>query len=352
MVKKFLKKVLAGSLAACVVFTSFSVPVHAGEIDPSAIAVGVGTTVKTGFQNAVAWGMQGRSGAYTETGAKGIALEVIEKGKMNAENVWNGAKTQFTKAANATQVDLVTIKDGKVVERIQCKNLTSKSGINKTISAVKEGKYQQTQIHGTTECAAAFNEKAVAEGLTKTMVDTGITEDMTIDCANRFLKKLPTAKSVVNNVKAGAAFGAAIDGGMALVESIQRGDDVYEATANVTVATGEGVVTGVIATASGEAIAAILAVTTSAGIVSVIVPVVGAVVIGQTVSFAYDHVIKENHVEEYVAEALRIASEDAVEMASNLNLQEKSGQVVDAVKAEASNVQAVIITGAGCIFNQ
>jgi len=66
---------------------------------------------------------------------KGHIHEVLVKDAHNARNLltMNGASTSLTKSTTAGTVDLVSTKGGKVIGRIQVKDVTSKAGINKLV---------------------------------------------------------------------------------------------------------------------------------------------------------------------------------------------------------------------------
>lgn len=154
----------------------------AATIEPAVIIGGIKTAASEAYDASVIARMAGRSGAATQTGAKGIAFEIMASDKKNLFQAFkNELKTIQTKNPTAIQVDLVTIsKDGnKVVERLQLKDIQSDSGINSLIKRVKNGDYRQAQLLGTDETAELYNAKAAAEGISKTMKKSGISTKST-----------------------------------------------------------------------------------------------------------------------------------------------------------------------------
>lgn len=100
--------------------------------------------IREGYEASVVSRMTGRAGAYSLKGSAGNALEIMANDKSNLGNLFKpDTVTRLTKSSTATQVDAVTTKAGKVVERIQYKDTVSPAGVQKTLNQVKAGKYQQ-----------------------------------------------------------------------------------------------------------------------------------------------------------------------------------------------------------------
>ena len=157
------------------VSTLFTTPAMAAPVEASTIIGGLKTAAEDIYDASVISRMTGRCGAATQTGAKGIAFEIMYADKQNLLNVFKQElKTIQTKNPTATQVDLVTIcGDGnKVVERFQLKDIQSDSGMYNLINRVKSGDYRQAQLVGTDETAELYNVKAKAQGVTKTMKES------------------------------------------------------------------------------------------------------------------------------------------------------------------------------------
>lgn len=121
-------------------------------------------SVVEGYDYSVAVRMSGRAGAYSPTGGKGNAFEVMYSDKKNLSNLLKpDTTTTLTNSSTARQVDLVTKKGNRIIERIQCKDTPSAKGTMDTIKRVQNGQYRTTQLVGTSESAAAFNAKAPSQ---------------------------------------------------------------------------------------------------------------------------------------------------------------------------------------------
>ena len=107
-----------------------------------------------GYEASVMNRMQGRSGAYTKTGSKGIALEIMGTDQINVRNMANpDVSAALTKKANAPQVDVVVMNQNRVSERLQFKDVVSDTGVGNVIKRTKNGDYRSAQMYGTTESA-------------------------------------------------------------------------------------------------------------------------------------------------------------------------------------------------------
>ena len=102
---------------------------------------------------------------------KGHVPEIPVKYGSDLLNLFNGSSTQVPKNAKT--------KGGKVIERIQVKDVTSSAGVRKIVNQVASGKYRSVQLVGseeTTEMGTAALKKA---GLSKRMVSSGVSSDTT-----------------------------------------------------------------------------------------------------------------------------------------------------------------------------
>ena len=101
--------------------------------------LGIGSEIaREGYEASVVHRMTGRAGASTIKGAPGNALEIMANDKRNMKNLLKpDTVTKLTKSSTATQVDAVTTKSGKVIERIQYfrSSKNCKSGKIRKISA-------------------------------------------------------------------------------------------------------------------------------------------------------------------------------------------------------------------------
>lgn len=208
---------------------------------------------REGYEVSILYRMQGRSGAYTVKGAPGNALEIMANDRANIKNILKlDTVTKLTKCPTATQVDAVTMKGGKVLERIQYKDTTSTAGIQKTLKQVESGKYRQTQLRGTTETAEKFNKLAQEKGITKRMESTGISSKTTKRVGDKFTKQTPKFASVGDAVKSSVKVAAGLTAGVEVVKSIANEDSAGECASHVVSKTSESVITAAAATASAE----------------------------------------------------------------------------------------------------
>ena len=229
-------------------------------------------SVVEGYDYSVAVRMSGRAGAYSPTGGKGNAFEVMYPDKKNLTILLKpDTTTTLTNSSTARQVDLVTKKGNRIIGRIQCKDTPSAKGTMDTIKRVQNGQYRTTQLVGTSESAAAFNAKAPSQGVTKVMKDSGISTKDTTRVSNKF-NGVQSSTGIANAAKSSAKLGGAFGRGMAAVESIVNGDDLSTTTGNVASGALKGSVSGAAGTAASEA--------TMAALAAAPIPLAAKVVIG------------------------------------------------------------------------
>ena len=257
---------------------------------------------KTGYEASVIGRAVGRAGANPHL--KGHIHEILVKDARNARNLltMNGASTSLTKSTTAGTVDLVTTKGGKVIERIQVKDVTSQSGINKLVKQCADGKYRSAKLVGSEESAQAFNKAAEKAGISKRMTSTGVSSKSTESLAQRAgATGSGTLGSAIGQAaKTGGAAGAIIGGGVAVVKGcidLANGTaDVVEVAGTVVKASAKGGVSGAAAgaaaTAAGAgAVAAVSALGMTglaATAVTVGAPIAVAVGVGYVASEAFD----------------------------------------------------------------
>lgn len=235
---------------------------------------------------------------------KGHIHEILVKDMRNAGNLLklNGASTELTKSTTAGTVDLVTTKGGKVIERLQVKDVTSQSGINKLVKQCAGGKYRSTQLVGSEETTQAFNQAAEKAGISKRMTSTGVSTKSTESLAQRAgatgSGSLGSAMSQA--AKAGGLAGAAIGGGIEVVKGcidFANGDaDAAEVAGRVVKAGAKGgasgAAAGAAATAAGAGATAIITSLGMTGLAAtattVAAPLVAAVAVGYVASEAFD----------------------------------------------------------------
>lgn len=217
--------------------------------------------------------MVGRAGAYTADGAKGIAFEIKYMDLENLKNLFTGMMTSLEESSTNAVSDLVTSgKGGEIIDRIQCKTATSKSGINKIVEQVTDGKYDNVRLAGTTECAEVYNEAAMQNGL-PLMEDSGISAKSAEQTAERFLNPGSNASQALRAVGRAGAVGAVIKGTCAIYESVRRGDNVNELIAHVMTEAPKGAITGAAACMAGDTVVVAL---TLAGISNPVILIIGA----------------------------------------------------------------------------
>lgn len=262
----------------------------------------VAVTGKTIYEGSVIARAMARAGNNPHL--KGHIHEILVQDKCNIRNLlrMDGATTQLTKSTTATTVDLVTTKGGKVIERIQVKDVTSASGIDKLVKQCAEGKYRSAQLVGSEETAELFNKAAEKAGISKRMTSSGISTKSTESLAQRAgaTGSGSLGSAVGQAAKAGGAAGAIIGGGIAAVKGcidlIEGRADAVEVVGSVAKASAKGGVSGAAAGAgatlagagAATAVSALGMGGAAATALTVGAPVVAAVAIGWAVSELFD----------------------------------------------------------------
>ena len=232
---------------------------------------------REGYEASVMARMVGRSGAYSPKGASGNVLEIMANDKANLKNILKpDTITKLTKSPVATQVDAVTMRGGKVLERIQYKDTPSVSGIQKTLKQVESGKYRQTQLRGTTETAEKFNLLAEKKGISKRMESTGISTKTTNRIGDKFVGQTPKLASLGNAAKTSATMAAGVTAGIEVVKSIANGDSVGECTGHVVSKSAESAITAVVSTVAAEATFGVASTLLASSAIPVVGPLVAA----------------------------------------------------------------------------
>ena len=240
--------------------------------------VGIGAEIiREGYEASVVSRMAGRAGASSPKGSSGIAFEIMATDKSNFENFFRpDTITKLTKSSTAKQVDAVTTKAGKVVERIQYKDVVSSSGVQKTIKQVKAGKYQQAQLRGTVEAAEKYNNAAKSCGVAKNMKSTGIKHDAAQRVGDKFTKQPIKMSSLGNAVKGSVAVSAGITVAVEVGKSINNGDSVGECTGHIVSKGAESAISAAVATVAAESVAGAV----GGLLASSAIPVIGPVIAG------------------------------------------------------------------------
>lgn len=265
--------------------------------------VGHGAVVsKTAYEGTVIGRAMARAGHNPHL--KGHIHEILVKDARNVRNLFtlNGAHTDLTKSTTAGTVDLVTTKGGKIIERIQVKDVTSKAGINKLIKQCADGKYRSAQLVGSEESAQAFNSAAEKAGISKRMSSSGVSSKSTESLAQRAgaTGSGSLGSAISQAAKAGGAAGAIISGGFAAVKGcmdlIDGSADPVEVAGAVVKASAKGGVSGATAgaaaTVAGAGAVAVVSALGMTGAVATTItigaPLAVAVGVGYVASEVFD----------------------------------------------------------------
>lgn len=259
---------------------------------------------KTAYESSVIARAMQRAGNNPHL--KGHIHEVLIQDARNVRNLlsMNGASTQLTKSTTAGTVDLVTTRGGKVIERIQVKDVTSNSGINKLVKQCADGKYRSAKLIGSDETAQMFNKAAEKAGISKRMSSSGVSSKTSTSLAQRAgaAGSGTLGSAMAQAARSGGAAGAVIGAGVEAVRGVvdwSNGDaDGLEVAGRVTKAAAKGGVSGAAAgaaaTAAGAGAAAAataLGMTGSAAVVATVgAPLLMAVGVGYVVSEVFDGV--------------------------------------------------------------
>jgi hypothetical protein len=257
---------------------------------------------KHGYEQSVITRAMGRAGHNPHL--KGHIHEILVKDARNARNLltMNGASTELTKSTTAGTVDLVTSKAGKVIERIQVKDVSSRSGIDKLVKQCADGKYRSAKLVGSEESAQMFNKAAEKAGISKRMTSTGVSSKSTESLAQRggATGSGTLGSAISQAAKTGGVMGAAFGAGFETVKGVidlANGDaDVVEVGGRVIKASAKGGASGAAAGAAATAAGAGAAATVSAlgmtGLaataVTVAAPLAVAVGVGYVASEIFD----------------------------------------------------------------
>jgi cobalamin biosynthesis Mg chelatase CobN len=237
---------------------------------------------------------------------KGHIHEVLVQDAKNLRNLLtgNGATTTLTKSTTAGTVDLITTKGGKVIERIQVKDVTSQSGIDKLVKQCAQGKYRSAQLVGSEETAQAFNKAAEKAGISKRMTSTGISSKSTESLAQRAgaTGSGSLSSAIGQAAKTGGAVGAVVGGGVELVKGcidlVEGTADAVEVAGRVAKAGAKGGVSGAAAgagaTVAGAGAATVVSALGLTGMAATAIvggaPIVAAVAVGYVASKAFDSI--------------------------------------------------------------
>lgn len=153
-----------------------------------------------------------RAGRGTQI--KGVIHEMAirERSNLTLNAFLSGQRTNVTRSANARTVDLVTTRNGRIVERIQAKDCVSDACARNVQARVEAGQYRTARLVGTRETTAKFK----AAGVTKSVRSSGVSSRSTTRAADNAGAKVPNRNLVLSNAMdiAGCAGRAGVTGGM------------------------------------------------------------------------------------------------------------------------------------------
>lgn len=237
---------------------------------------------------------------------KGIVHEVAAKNMYNLspERLLDGNKAVLSKSTTAVRDDMLIMNGGKVIQRMQLKDTVSSSGIAKTISQVSNKHYSGTNLMGTTETVAKYNQavgKAAANGkqTAQQMHSTGISSGDTARIAGKTIGKSANginASSLGNVAKSSGAVGAIVSGGIEMINSGIKlanyeidGAEFVGNVAKETVGGGLSAAGGsVAATTAAAGVATLLAPTTAPLWIPAAVGIGAAIVVGSGIKALWD----------------------------------------------------------------
>lgn len=345
-----MKKQIAAFSMIFVIGCMMTTPVKADVWDDiSNAALTAKNAIAESYEGSVIARTIGRAGSATENGAKGIVHEVMFVDRKNAMDFFRrNTLTSLTQNSTATQVDVVTVKDGSVVSRYQLKD--TPNSISNTIRQVESGKYQQAQMIGTKETVEAYERAVSGTDVTKPMQSSGISSETTARIAQKGVA--PFSKEAVlgsiGQIGKGTAIGAAISGGVALGESIYNGDDFGETTGNVAMSAAEGAAAGAATIVAGEVTTAILTAAGATASVTVALPATIAVGAGLGVSYGVSKLDEKYDIKGQIADAANNAKETISEkfVETKPVVEEKLDEAKESISEAASTASDFISTKA------
>lgn len=259
-------------------------------------------TTKTAYEGSVITRAAARAGRNPHL--KGHIHEILVKDARNLRNVFNGSHTELTKSTTAKCVDLVTTKGGKVIERIQVKDVTSSAGVRKIVDQVASGKYRSAQLVGSEETTEMVNAALEKAGLSKRMVSSGVSSDTTTALAQRAgaAGSGSLSGAMFSAAKTGGATGAAVGAAIEAIKGVNamwNGErEAGEVALDVTKAAAKGGAAGAAAgaaatgagtlTAAGLALAGVEAGTLLAAGATIGAPIVAAMAVGWAATELWD----------------------------------------------------------------
>ncbi len=232
-------------------------------------------------------GAEAASRAGHNPNLKGIVHEVMVKDRYNADprRLLDGSEAILAKSPTAVRDDVLIMRDGRVVGRMQLKDTPASAG--DVIRRVQSKQYAGTRLCGTEEtvqaydrCAAAARGKPVTQKMTSTGISSDDTARVAIQTIGDGAGKL-TAQMVGKVAASSGAAGAAVSGGLAALTSgvqLLEGDiDGSEFAGNVADAAVKGGLSAAGASVAGTAASAGVATVLAGTAASPMLPAIAGV---------------------------------------------------------------------------
>jgi hypothetical protein len=195
---------------------------------------------------------------------KGTIHELLFRDSINANplRLLKGESASLVSNTTAKTVDLVVMKGGKVLERIQLKDTPASSSIQELITKINSGQYNSAQLKLTPETLEELGKHIDKVKGAKTASSSGISSGYTEQLGRRAGAPAHPGSTVVtkglgkvcgNAAKSGAAFGGAAGAGIAAVTGAVDLYNGTKSTGEVAVDVAKG---GTVGAASGAAASA------------------------------------------------------------------------------------------------
>ena len=188
---------------------------------------------------------------------KGHIFEICYKDTINFDprNILMGKKAFLTQSPVAVRDDIIVKQGEKIIQRVQCKDTPSISGVRDTVKRITEGQYARTNVVGTRETSVAVNkqlENAAANTSTR-VKDSGISTKTTdiIACQANGANPLEHLDLIAGHAKSSAVCGAVVGLGISAAvngRAIYCGKkDIDEAAVKVAADTGRSAAAATVA---------------------------------------------------------------------------------------------------------
>lgn len=247
--------------------------------------------ISAALKEAYEWkvAMEALSRAGKNKNLHGHVHEILfrDSQNINIPNALKGIKAVLAKSTTSVRDDVLLMKAGKIIKRVQLKD-TSKS-IGNTIKEVSAGKYKGTNLMGTKETAKAFN---AATKTSQKMKSSGVSSSDTTRIATKALGGKITKDVILSSAKSAGVVGAAVGAG---VEVLCSAEDFLDGKINgeeFACRVAKEAVGGGLAGAAGGATAAVIttvvAASTTVACAPLLAGIAGATIVGSTVKSVWD----------------------------------------------------------------